>query len=176
MHLDYVITLYGTDQPGIIDQLAGTLAEAGASWQESSMSHLAGRFAGIIRATVDAEASGLLEENLAKLSHDALVLRFELASKAVVPARDGVELFLDLVGHDRPGILSEISSALASRGVNIAKLSTRCDSAPMSGERLFHASAALMSPVALPLEELSEALETIGQDLMVDIRLEAGPS
>ena len=53
---------------------------------------------------------------------------------------------LEIVGQDRPGIVREISHALASFGINVEELQTECASAAMSGETLFKARARLSLP------------------------------
>ena len=76
---------------------------------------------------------------------------------------------LELLGQDRPGIVREVSHALASRGVNVEELDTACSSAPMSGETLFRARARLRLPADVPEEELRETLEKLADELMVDV-------
>ncbi|MGB0733036.1 MAG: glycine cleavage system protein R, partial [Pontibacterium sp.] len=78
---------------------------------------------------------------------------------------------LELVGHDRPGIVREISQAIAQRGVNVERLNTECVSGSMSAEMLFKAYAELSAPDSLELDDLQAALEAIENDLMVDITL-----
>src|SRR5204863_8138590 len=45
-----VLTLLGPDRPGLVELVAGVIAAHGGNWLESRMSHLAGKFAGILRA------------------------------------------------------------------------------------------------------------------------------
>jgi glycine cleavage system regulatory protein len=78
-----------------------------------------------------------------------------------------------LVGHDRPGIVSQISGALARHMVNVEELDTECVSAPMSGEPLFQAKAKLRLPDGCDIPALRRDLERIAGDLMVDFILEA---
>ena len=47
---DLVLTLLGPDRPGLVELVAGVIAAHGGNWLESRMSHLAGKFAGILRA------------------------------------------------------------------------------------------------------------------------------
>ncbi len=174
MDVTYVVTVFGTDRPGIIDRISNITAKHQASWQESQLTQLAGRFAGIITISIPESHASTMEDALSALNSEGLELRFEPTSP-----RDESEacfpLHFDLVGHDRPGILGELSSALSSAGVNIVALQTECTSAPMSGEMLFHAHAELLCPRDLAADRLRETLERIGQDLMVDIVLDESP-
>jgi glycine cleavage system regulatory protein len=77
-----------------------------------------------------------------------------------------------MTGQDRPGILREISHALVTCGISIEELETKCLSASWSGEVIFRATAELWVPADLPTERLREVLESLGNELMVDITLD----
>ncbi len=166
----FVMTLLGKDQPGIVEAVSRVVAEHGGNWEESNMARLSGRFAGFIRIRVASDAAAALEADLLALSRSDLELQLDRIEKddpqsTTTPAR------LELVGGDRPGILREITAALAGAGVNVARLETDCRPAPMSGERLFHVDADLLFPAGLAFDELRERLEQIGHDMMVEIDL-----
>ena len=63
-----------------------------------------------------------------------------------------------MLGPDRPGIVREITHALAVQGVNVEELATECTSAPMSGEPLFRARAKLLLPAGVTIAALRESL------------------
>ena len=71
----------------------------------------------------------------------------------------------------RPGIVLDITRLLAELGVNLESLTTSVAPAPMSSESLFHADALLAVPLSLTLEVLQSKLETLADDLMVELRL-----
>ena len=86
------------------------------------------------------------------------------------PAAEPTRLtVLEIVGDDRPGIVRQITRALANQGVNVEELSTECVSAPMSGEMLFKARARLGIPARCDVAALRAELEKTAGDLMVDI-------
>ena len=78
---------------------------------------------------------------------------------------------LEIVGQDRPGIVREISHALASFGVNVEELHTECASAAMSGETMFKARARLSIPESCDTAQVRQQLEKIAADLIVEISL-----
>lgn len=169
-----VITVIGPDRPGLVETLSRTVSEHGGNWTRSRMAHLAGQFAGILHVTVPADAADGLKGALDSLSGNGLVVaiaREDAIAGAESPAAAGLGLKLDLVGQDRPGIVREISRALATRGVNVEELATECESAPWSGESLFKAQISLHAPADIDLDSLRRDLEAIAQDLMVDISL-----
>jgi len=93
-----------------------------------------------------------------------------------VPAEHAsVRLNLELLGADHPGIVAEISAALAAQGIGIEELSTDVREAPMSGGMLFEASAVLEAPPATSMQELRSMLEAVADELMVEIRLSDTP-
>ena len=81
-------------------------------------------------------------------------------------------LKFSLVGHDRIGIVREVSQVFARHEVNVEDLSTHTASAPMSAEILFHAIAELTALSTLDVGALTDDLESISNDLMVDITLD----
>ena len=78
---------------------------------------------------------------------------------------------LELIGHDKPGIVREISQALAKRHINVENLTTELISGSMSAELLFKAEAQLLAPDNIDFDDLQSAIEAIASDLMVDITL-----
>ena len=54
MNIPFIVTLVGEDRPGLVNALAERAAANGANWLDSSMAHLAGKFAGIVRLDVAA--------------------------------------------------------------------------------------------------------------------------
>lgn len=169
-----VLTVIGPDRPGLVERVSEVVAGHGGSWQESRMVRLAGRFAGVLRVAVPDDRVAAVEAGLARL--DGLRIGVETSLPDDESADIGRSLALELVGQDRPGIVHDISEALALHGVNVIELRTECRSAPMSGDLLFHANARLSVPAAVAIDALSDRLEKIANDLMVDIRIEETPS
>lgn len=166
-----VMTIVGPDRPGLVDSVASLVTAHGGNWLESRMSRLGGQFAGILRvefpegseASFAASAEGLRASGLAVLL---------VADAAEVPVPQGRGWVIQLVGQDRPGIVRQISRALADRQVNVEDLHTECVSAPMSGEPLFKARALVHVPPACDLADLRRELEKIASDLIVDLALQ----
>ncbi|HEX8987602.1 MAG TPA: ACT domain-containing protein [Rhodocyclaceae bacterium] len=163
-----ILTAIGDDRPGLVGELAATISAHQGNWLESSMSHLAGKFAGIVKVAVANDKAAALTAALAGLS--GLKVTSE-ASVAEEPAK-GRRLKFALVGHDRIGIVREVSQVLARHAVNVEELNTRTSSAPMSAEILFHAEAELLAGPNLDARTLAAELERISDDLMVDITLD----
>lgn len=168
MTTSLVLTVIGPDRPGLVEALAQTVAAHDANWLESRMSHLAGQFAGLLRVAVPAAHADALARALAALESQGLRVTVAASDQPEATAERRA-LTLDLVGQDRPGIIREISGALAARGVNVDELDTSCSSAPMSGETLFRARARLHLPADVDADALRESLEKLANEMMVDL-------
>ena len=164
-----ILTVIGDDKPGLVGKLSAAISAHQGNWLESSMSHLAGKFAGIVKVAIAPERAEALQAALAGLS--GLRITGETA-KGEKSAPAGRRLKLSLVGHDRIGIVKEVSQVLAHHAVNVEELSTHTASAPMSAEIMFHASIDLLAGPDLDARALTAELERISNDLMVDINLD----
>jgi glycine cleavage system regulatory protein len=167
MSVDLVLTFIGPDKTGLVEAIAKTVAQHDGNWLESRMTCLAGRFAGVLRVSVPAENAATLREALERFT-DELVVVVQDAPTGLPPSSD-TRMNLDVVGNDRSGIIRDISTVLAERGISVEEMETECRSAPMSGQAIFHAKALLALPKDLDINELHDGLEEIGHDLMVEL-------
>jgi glycine cleavage system regulatory protein len=170
MRTSLVLTVIGDDKPGIVERVASEVLAAGANWEESRMARLAGKFAGLLRVSVESGVTADLARRLQALGADGLTVVVERAGDGPMAVRRALRL--ELVGNDRPGIVRDISRVLAGQQVNIEELETDVASAPMSGELLFRASALLSVPSTVTGETLRRQLEALAGELMVDLDLE----
>lgn len=170
-----VLTAIGPDRPGLVEALADLIAAHGGSWDGSRMARLAGHFAGVVQIHLPGDRAAGLTAALPGLAARGLVASVVESEDASPSTRAAETLWLDLVGHDRPGIVRDVSRALASLGVNVQDLRTAVESAPMSGERLFRARAELAPPAGLAREAIRKTLERLAADMMVDLTLDERP-
>jgi glycine cleavage system regulatory protein len=169
-----VLTVIGEDRPGLVEALADVISQHEGSWDESRMARLAGHFAGVVQIHLpEAQAESLITalSSLSERGLSASVVDSDW-SLANVDHRDSIRI--ELLGQDRPGIIREISGALAALGVSVQDLRTVVESAPMSGERLFRAQAELVPPADVEIDRIRAALEELADDMMVDMTVEAG--
>lgn len=170
MRTSLVLTVLGDDKPGIVEQLSDRIAAAGGNWEESRMARLAGKFAGILRVSVDADRADALAASLTRVDPGGLAVVVEPSREADAGACR--TLRLELLGNDHPGIIRDISRVLADHQVNIEELDTAVTSAPMSGEALFRARALLRIPSTITLDAIVGVLEALAGELMVDLAVE----
>ena len=169
MQISLVMTVIGKDRTGLVESVARMVADHGGNWLESRMCRLGGEFAGLLRVHVPAERRAALESALSKLTDLTVVVH---SDELVQPAGKPQLATLEVVGHDRPGIVREITQALAAQSVNVEELATECVSAPMSGEPLFQARAKLLLPDGVTVNDLQQSLEKALSGLTVEVTLE----
>jgi glycine cleavage system regulatory protein len=63
-----VLTVIGKDKPGLVESLSQVIVENSGNWLESSMCQLAGKFAGILRVSVNDKDTESLIDGLNGLS------------------------------------------------------------------------------------------------------------
>tara|TARA_R110001583_G_scaffold867_2_gene7823 strand:- start:13974 stop:14495 length:522 start_codon:yes stop_codon:yes gene_type:complete len=163
-----ILTLIGPDKPGLVEMVSATLSAHEANWQQSSMSRLAGKFAGILKANVDSRRLSTLTRSLNELESSGLRVIVE-TDQGENSTQSGQQVTLALIGHDKSGIVHEISRILVSQGVSIEQFESSVMSGPMSAEPLFKADAKLCVPATIDLDQLQSTLESIAVNLMVDI-------
>jgi glycine cleavage system transcriptional repressor len=117
----YMLTVVGQDRAGIVAALAEALYRGGANLGEASMARLGGTFAIMLMVETNAE-------------------RAEVERWLAAPVRDlGLQMHIDPIqgrlhshvepnvrilvhGADRPGIVAQVTAALAAQGFNILDL------------------------------------------------------
>jgi glycine cleavage system regulatory protein len=162
-----IMTVLGKDRPGLVRSLADTVAAHGGNWLESRMARLAGQFAGIIRIECPAaHVDTLIAEFQSPTLTGLTILAVREEASEATPRRS---ISIDVVGNDRPGIVRELSAAIATAGGNIEELTTGLESAPMSGHPMFRAHGTVSLAENSASASLIAAIESLGGDLTVDV-------
>lgn len=167
MQREIVLSVIADDHPGIVQTLAETIAGHGGNWLESSMSHLGGKFAGIVLLEVSEKRERELEDALRSLDRRGLQVAFERTTP--VPTEAHHYVMVSIVANDRPGIVGEISDLLARHDINIESLTTSVADTPMSSGHLFKARFQANLPEAMSYDDMQQVLESASDDLMVEI-------
>ena len=164
-----VMTVLGNDRPGLVNSLADTVASHGGNWLESRMARLAGQFAGIARIECPSDSVDALLHELQSPGISGLTIQAVREDAAeFLPRRTVV---VDVLGNDRPGIVRELTAAIAHAGGNVEELTTGLESAPMTGHPMFRAHGIVSIPEDTETETLITAIENLGGDLTVDLSI-----
>ncbi|MCK9543049.1 MAG: amino acid-binding protein [Novosphingobium sp.] len=165
-----ILTVLGSDRPGLTQAIATAVTGADGNWLESRLGRLGGQYVGSVLVELPAENVARLENAVRAI--DAEGLHVSLIPAGADPGR-GTELAFELVGQDRPGIVREVTAVLAGLGVNIEDLDTGIENGAWSGERLFRAKARVTLPGDIGADAVRDALETISGEVMVDFTFAA---
>ncbi|HLP98639.1 MAG TPA: ACT domain-containing protein [Sideroxyarcus sp.] len=127
------ITATGEDRTGLVERLAGKIADSGCSIGESRMAVLGGEFAQFMLVTGPWHALSKLETQLPAFA-DQIGLtihckRTHKPEKKLLAAPYSVEL----TTLDQPGIVRNLAAFFARQGINIEELQTSTYAAPHTG-------------------------------------------
>jgi glycine cleavage system regulatory protein len=168
----YIITFIGDDRPGLVEALSAVISDHGGNWVESRLSQLAGKFAGLISVTLPEASGAELRAALKGLHDEGISVKVTPCSSDTPISEHAKLITLTILGPDRPGIVRETAAALSARKINVVDMETWVGPAPMSAEMLFHASVEAELPDEVNLEELSDNLDAIANEMDVDIHLD----
>ena len=167
-----VVTVIGPDRPGLVRLVAERARGFGANWTASRMANLAGQFAGIVHFDVPPENVDALANALSALESAGLRVVIGRSESTDPPAGRRV-VKLELSGLDRPGIVRDLSAALAERGVSIEDLHTEVVDGAHGDEHVFRVRAMLFVPDALSSESLQQGLDALASGMKMDLALGA---
>lgn len=117
----FMLTLVGEDRPGIVARLTHALFEGGCNLGEASMMRLGGNFT--IMLMVNAGLRGKQLQELVAPVAESLGLHLHIdAIEGHLHTHLEPDVRISVYGADRPGIVSEVTGALAESGLHILDL------------------------------------------------------
>ncbi|HWV48696.1 MAG TPA: ACT domain-containing protein [Microbacterium sp.] len=164
-----ILTVVGSDRPGLVAAVADIVDEHGGNWENSQLAELAGAFAGVIQVSVPDDARADLTAALREL--DGLLTVAVHAGSDAADDAQARPITLQILGNDRPGIVREVSAVLRTHELSIETMTTETRDAAMAGGRLFEASVVAEAPASADLDLLRADLERLTTELQVDITL-----
>jgi glycine cleavage system regulatory protein len=162
-----VLSVAGSDRPGLTKALAAAVLSAGGNWLESHLSLLGGLYVGSVLVEVAADKVEALRAAVASVDAQGLEVRIAPAMEGAGAAGETLEF--SLVGQDRPGIVNQVTKAVSGLGANIETFDTWLSTEAHSGAPLFHMAACVRLPQGLSAGEVQAALEAISGEIMVDV-------
>lgn len=164
-----ILSVMGSDRPGLTQALAGAVLASGGNWLESHLSRLGGLYVGSV--LVELAPDGVDRLRAAVQAVDAHGLEVRITPTVEAPGSLGDAIRFSLVGQDRPGIVHQVTAIISGLEVNIEAFETKISAEPHSGAPLFHLEARLRLPPTLQAGAVQAALEAISGEIMVDIAL-----
>jgi glycine cleavage system regulatory protein len=172
MKTQVILSVVGSDKPGLTQAVADAVLSAGGNWLESHLSRLAGKYVGSVLVELDRSSLSTLYDAVAAV--DAAGLHVVIVPSGEDHPILGDTLLLEVVGHDRLGIVREVTTALAGLGVNIEDLVTRIEDSSWSGRPLFRLNGRIAVPANVSEEDVRESLEALSGEIMVDLTVQSG--
>lgn len=163
-----VLTVVGDDRSGLVNALAEQVSAAGGNWERSELAELAGAFAGIVLVSIDDDREADLVTALEGLDG---MLRVTVHGGRVASATEPVERAMEVtvLGNDRPGIVRDVTAAIAAHALSIDTFRSRTLDAPMAGGTLFEATVAFRVPAGGDAAPVTAALEELAGEIQVDL-------
>ena len=169
----YVITSFGRDRRGIVNEVTAAVLSARGNVEESRMARLRGDFTitmlvSFVRDQSDVDA---FKSDLARIEGLTTSVRAssedEGAAKTVSTHRRVL-----LRGNDFPGITHAFTRVLFDRDVNIESMTTDTAPAPFGTERLFLVDALVrLSAGAASIDALGASLRALERDMGLDVEI-----
>lgn len=166
-----VLTLTGPDRVGVVESVTQALLRLGGNVESSRMARLGGEFAILMLVTMPPEKSAQLAHAFEGLASEGYKLTVSETSAPADRFAGWLTYRVEVTGADHEGIIYDIASGLAARGITIESAETGTTSAPTTGVTLFTMSAVVLVPPQLHEEDWMNALAEAGADANVDIEV-----
>lgn len=166
-----MLTVVGSDRPGLVDRLTGILAERGFNLEDSRMAVLGGEFAGILLISGDSPQSDL--KQLASMLESETGMTVTIReTTAPGGGRPSIPFVVRGYAMDHPGIVHGLAHEIASLGANIDEMETSMQPAPVTGTPLFDVKMRVSLPAEVSVSDLRQRLAKAGEKNNIDITVE----
>lgn len=167
MSVRVLISFFCDDRPGVVEELSAVVESSGGNWLDSQLSQLGGRFAGVLQVQVPRAHRDSLAEALLSLERTGITASITDAGESTAQETD--LRFIRLLGPDRQGIVHEVTRTLREAAFNVRSLITSVETAPMSGELLFRATAQIEVNDASKLADLEMEFDKLAEQMTLEI-------
>jgi glycine cleavage system transcriptional repressor len=165
-----IITASGADKLGLVEQLAGRIADCGCNIEESSMTVMNGQFSFIARVTGAWHALSKLEGQTAALGTQlGLAITQQRTGKS---DRSAIPYTVELVAMDQPGIVRKLAAFFTRNGISIDELRTSSYFAPHTGSPMTSIIMTVGIHAKIHIPTLREDFLDYCDDLNLDATLE----
>ncbi len=161
----FMLTLVGKDRAGIVAQITTTLFENNCNLGEASMMRLGGNFSIMLMVSYQGDAKAL-KSTLASVT-DQLALKIHIdAIDAKLHQHVIPDVRISVLGADRAGIVSQVTSALSGAGLDILDLESDVGGSQDKPLYIMH----IEGRATQGIESLESALTQIRSD-KIDVNL-----
>jgi glycine cleavage system transcriptional repressor len=171
MRQQIVLTATGRDRPGVVERMTEQIAAVRGNVESSRMARLGGEFAMVMLISLDDSSFEDLETKAESLRNEGFDVRLRTTETSDARSDATSACSVTVTGADHQGIIHQIARQLAERQINIETMDTNVYQAPMSGVPLLTMAAVVHLPTDVSSAWLAEAMETLGHELGVEIRV-----
>ncbi|MEJ1964756.1 MAG: ACT domain-containing protein [Gammaproteobacteria bacterium] len=155
------VSAIGSDRTGMVHELTRVISECGGNISESRMANLGSEFAMLLLVSGNWHALAKLETELKRLA-EGNNLSIHLKRTEPRSARtDMLPYSIDVVCLDQSGIVSGLSGFFATRGIDIAEVSTRSYPAAHTGAPMFSVQMIVNVPSRIHVAQSSRRVHGV---------------
>ena len=166
------VSAIGSDRTGMVHELTRVISDCGGNITESRMVALGAEFAMLLLISGNWHALAKLESELTRLAGTGT---FSVHMKRTEPRPSRTDMLpysIDVVSLDQGGIVAGLSGFFASRGIDIAEVSTRSYPAAHTGAPMFSVQMIVNVPSRIHMAHLREEFMDYCDSLNLDAILE----
>ena len=166
------VSAIGSDRTGMVYELTRVITECGGNISESRMVSLGSEFAMLLLISGNWHSLAKLETELKRLMETSNLSVHLRRTEPRGARTDMLPYSIDVVCLDQTGIVSGLSGFFASRGIDIAEVSTRGYPAANTGAPMFSAQMVINVPSRIHVAHLREEFMEFCDSLNLDAILE----
>lgn len=167
-----LVTSFGEDRAGIVDDVTRWLLACGGNVEESRMARLKSEFAALILVSGPEGLAQRLEDSRSRFEEES---GLQVILKPTAPPREAdrpaMRYRLEGTALDHPGIVNRLAHVLRSFDVSIAEAVTHTEQAPFTSAPVFRVTMEVDIPASVPVAQLRAALARVAEADGIDVVL-----
>ena len=164
-----IINAFGNDQPGIVSKISGIITSLNGNIIKSKMMKIDNIFSVIIIANIPANNENLLIEQIDQISGlDSLLKSIKIGRS---DKENCNKYSFSLECLDNEGIIHYFTKYLTHKKINIEKMNTSTNNAPVTGIILFKLDSIICIPLDLDIKEIKSKLNKLSEQFNVNYAL-----
>ena len=164
-----IINAFGPDKPGIVAKISKIIFSFNANIENSKMILLESDFTILMLISIDENKINQFKTELNKI--DDLELSFKQTLKRSNDELKYNKYSFTISVADNEGIIYLYSDLFKKNNINIEKMETEIDNAPISGFPMFVLSSILNIPYKLDIDIFKKSLKDIAQENNIEYKL-----
>lgn len=163
MTTPFILSVVGTDSPGVLRQLAQLIHQHQGKWLNSKVANLEGVFTALIKLDLPASQVQQLQEALLSLPN----LQVRIHESQPAADVDTRQLKFKIDAEDQPGLVNDITNLLESHSINVDKLDSHRFNIPGTHYTAFEADIVITAPAELDPDVIAMELEGLHEHIKV---------